>query len=525
MAVQELLAMRSVGKAFPGVVALKGVDFSCLKGEVHALVGHNGAGKSTLIKILGGVYDSDQGRIVFKGRPFNPKTPVDGARSGISIIHQEFNLFPDLTVAQNIYLGREPINRFGLLDKKAMLEGSRAVLARLKVTDIDPRSYVRSLSVNQLQLVEIAKALSVEAELIVMDEPTAALPLPDVRKLFDIIRDLRARGVTVIYISHRLEEVFQVCDRVTLMRDGLMLATLPLAGLSREELIERMVGRSIVDFFPTRAAPMEEPSAGLVAKGLRGRGMARAVSFSVGQGEIFGLTGLEGCGASELGRTLFGAVPAREGQLFWDGEELDLGSPRRALASGLALVTKDRRREGLILAASLSENMIIPWRVRNARHGWLGSSREAGLVRGMMDRLDIKAGSTGLEAQALSGGNQQKVILAKWLLTECRLLIVDEPTRGVDVESKTEIYKLMRRLVERGVIVVVISSDMEEILGLCDRVTVMHRGQITACLDWRRAGEEQVMLAATGCFLDREGRVKDRAGLEDGRGAGVGANG
>ncbi len=502
--------MQQVHKSFPGVHALKGVDFSCRHGEVHALIGHNGAGKSTLIKILGGVYSADRGKIFFNGRPFKPSSPLKAANAGISIIHQEFNLIPDLTVAQNIFLGREPKRKWGFLDYRKMYEGAWQALKRLNVADIDPQDFVRELSVNQLQLVEIAKALSVEADIIVMDEPTAALPQPDVQKLFDTVRELKTMGVTIIYISHRLEEIFEICDRASLIKDGRMLATVPLEEVDRSILVEKMVGRSIVEFFP-RHSSADTKNICFSVKDFQTEAMSQPVSFEIRHGEIFGITGLEGCGATELAYGLYGVDPRLSGQIILEGRPLNIKTPRNALMSDFGLVTKDRRKEGLILTSSVFENMAIPLRIRQGRQGLLNLKEEHRSVNSMIAKLDIKAASLMVDAGSMSGGNQQKVILAKWLLTQCRVLIVDEPTRGVDVESKVEIYKLLRELVEQGVIVIVVSSDMEEVLGLCDRILVLHRGKVEADLAWNKAGEKAVLLAATGCALDSEGQPLESA--------------
>ena len=511
MVKEEILSMRGVHKYFPGVHALKGVDFSCFKSEVRALVGHNGAGKSTLIKILGGVYDADEGEIILRGKLFKPANPMDATNAGISIIHQEFNLMPDLTVAQNIFLGREPRRGFGFMDTGAMIEGATRVLERLKIADIDPSDYVRDLSVNQLQLVEIAKALAVHSELIVMDEPTAALTLPDIQKLFGIIAELKESGVTIIYISHRLAEVFEIGDRVTAMKDGRMLATLPVEGLDKGTLVETMVGRSIVEFFPRHTTLDKTVEPALVVKDLRSQVMRKAVSFKVQTGEIFGLTGLEGCGATELARCLFGVDRTRQGEVSMNGHPIKVGSPKEALSLGFGYLSKNRHREGLILTAPVSENMAIPLRVKEGKKGLLNQKEELARIQEMVAKLQIIARDLSHEAQFLSGGNQQKVILAKWLLTQCHVLIIDEPTRGIDVESKAEIYKLLRELTDQGVIVLVVSSDMEEILGLCDRILVLHRGEITGEFTWETASERTVMLAATGCALDSEGNMLEPA--------------
>jgi ABC-type sugar transport system ATPase subunit len=501
---EDILSMKSVCKFFPGVRALDNVDFACTRGEVHGLVGHNGAGKSTLIKILGGVYIPDKGDLYLRGKRFVPSNPVDATSAGISIIHQEFNLIPDLTVAQNIFLAREPGGRV-FLDRQAMIDMSQRVLEQLGIKDIDPTDPVRDLSVNQLQLVEIAKALSVNAEIIVMDEPTAALPLPDIQNLFDIIRGLRARNVTIIYISHRLEEIFQIADRVTVMKDGRMVGTFPTDGLERTRLIESMVGRSILDFFPQHAKMGSNQEPVFVVRDFSCSNRVSRVSFEIHRGEIFGITGLEGSGGTELVRGLFGVDKRESGEILLHGQKVEVHSPEDALRAGFGFVTKDRRNEGLILGLSLAENMAIPMRVRERKLGLLNIKRESDQVTEMSNRLVIRASDLSVEARYLSGGNQQKVILAKWLMTGCRVIIFDEPTRGIDVESKAEIYKLMRELVKQGVVVIVVSSDIEEILGLCDKILVLHRGETKGRLNWTGATEEAVMLAATGCLLNEDG--------------------
>jgi ABC-type sugar transport system ATPase subunit len=518
---EEILKMVGVNKHFPGVQALDNVNFSCLKGEVHALVGHNGAGKSTLIKVMGGVYHADSGEIILRGNPFVPASPFDGMLAGISIIHQEFNLIPDLTVAKNIYLSREMKTRLGFLDHREMGRRSQELLQRLEVTEISPRDFVRDLSVNQMQLVEIAKALSVDADIIVMDEPTAALPLPDVQKLFDTIKRLKEQGVTVIYISHRMEDIFQVADRVTLMKDGRMLDTLPVEELNHRTLVEKMTGKSIGDFFPPHKKSRDRDIV-LQVKNFQSSAMPNPVDFDVAEGEIFCITGLEGCGASLVARGLFGVDHPTQGDILLRGRSVRAETPREGLFKDFGFLTKDRRREGLILRASVMENMSIPHRVKRHEGGLLDLDIEADIVNRYMEKLNIRAGSLEMEVQDLSGGNQQKVVLAKWLATQCKVLIMDEPTRGVDVESKAEIYHLMRELAEQGVVMVVVSSDMEEVLGLSDRMMVLHLGEVMAVMDWEQATENGVLMAATGIRVDEKGNPLDEAAAGAGPAAGEG---
>jgi len=502
---EEILSMKGVNKSFPGVQALKEVDFSCRQGEVHALVGHNGAGKSTLIKVLGGVYKADSGEIYLRGNRFKPDSPLDGTLAGISIIYQEFNLIPDLTVAKNMFLAREPRTKLGFLDQRSMIRKSRQLLERLSVENVTPVDFIRDLSVNQMQLVEIAKALSVKADIIVMDEPTAALPISDVQKLFDRIRKLKAEGVTIIYISHRMEDIFEVADRVTLMKDGRMIATLEVEELDHNTLIEKMTGRSITDFFPPRKPYKENNKTVFEVTGLKSMAMKAAVSFEIRENEIFGITGLEGCGSTELARALFGVDRIESGEVEFKEEGIKISTPREGLFQGFGYLTKDRRNEGLLLGASLRENIAIPSRVKKHRGFFLDLKKELAQVERIAGEMNIRAGNLNVESKDLSGGNQQKVIISKWLLTECKVLIVDEPTRGIDVDSKVEIYQLMRNLVESGVVVIVLSSDMEEILGLCDRILVLHRGEPKAVLNWEKATEHVILLAATGSKLDQDG--------------------
>jgi len=502
---EEILRMRKVNKYFPGVHALKDVDFSCVKGEVHALIGHNGAGKTTLMKVLGGAYYADSGEIFLRKRPFNPINPIGGLLAGISIIYQEFNLIPDLNVAQNIYLGREIRTRLGFIDYRSINEETENILNRLGVENVRATDYVRDLYVNQLQLVEIAKALSIKADIIVMDEPTAALPLPDVEKLFETIKNLKSEDITIIYISHRIEDIFKVADRVTLMKDGSMLDTLSVSGLDHNTLVEKMTGRSIADIFPIRHSAKKDIKTALLVQDFKTVCMNKPITFKVNEGEILGFTGLEGCGATEVVRGLFGVEALKRGKIILYGEELKINSPRDALFSGFGLLTKDRHEEGLVLGLSLIENISIPLRIKHRRFGLINLKEELEQVKNLVNKLNIRAGDLTVEANNLSGGNQQKVVLAKWLATECRVLMVDEPTRGIDVESKIEIYYLMRTLVAHGVIVVVVSSDMEETIGLFDRVIVLHRGEIKANLNWEKVNENKILLAATGCKLDKNG--------------------
>jgi ribose transport system ATP-binding protein len=488
-----LLAMRGMVKSFPGVKALRGVDLELRSGEVLALVGENGAGKSTLIKLLSGAHRPDAGTIEVDGREVAFQSPQDARRAGVAVIYQEFNLVAGLTAHENIFLGQET-TRGGLLDHRGERRRAAELFRRLGV-EIDLDLPCRRLSTAQQQLVEIAKALAYEARIIVMDEPTAALTAHEAARLLEIVRDLRRGGIGVIYISHRLEEIFALADRVTVLRDGANVDERPIERVTRGELIERMVGRELKDEFPRRSVSIG-PSR-LEVTGL-GRGNAvRDVSFSVRRGEILALTGLVGAGRTETVRLLFGADSREKGEIRLDGRLLAIRSPRDAIAAGIGLLTEDRKLEGLVLGASVRENFALPNLVRLSRFGFMRPGREREEFAGYVERLKIRIPHQEQRARNLSGGNQQKVVLAKWLARNCDVLIFDEPTRGIDVGAKYEIYLLMNRLAEEGKAIVMISSELPEVLGMADRILVMHEGRITGEIaDARGATQEQIMQLA-----------------------------
>jgi ribose transport system ATP-binding protein len=490
----NLIEMRHITKTFPGVVALDDVTFECRPGEVHAVVGENGAGKSTLMKILVGVYQPDRGEILLRGEPVRIPSPHDAQQLGLSIIYQELNLLPDMNVAENVFLGREPRSRLGFVDAPQLERQAREVLHRLGV-DLNPRMRLSRLSMAQQQMVEIAKALSLNAQLVVMDEPSATLGGQDLEHLFEVISALKEQGVTVIYISHRLAEVFQVADRVTVFKDGEVVDTSNVTDIDRPTLIRMMIGRTFSETFPPRGEQVGDEV--LSIKGLSCGGMSEEVNLTVHGGEIVSLAGLIGAGRTELARAVFGARPVDRGEIKIKGRAVRLDSPRDALHSSVGFLTENRNEEGLVLGLPVRDNAALPSLRRRQRWGFVNRAEEARVVTTMVDDLGIRTPSLNQDVEFLSGGNRQKVVLAKWLITGPDLLIFDEPTRGIDVGAKDEIWHLMRELANQGRAILMISSDLPEIMGMSDRIVVMHRGRIVEELPGETATEEQVMMLAT----------------------------
>jgi ribose transport system ATP-binding protein len=487
-----LIEMRGIGKEFLGVRVLDDVDLACTTGEVHAIVGENGAGKSTLMKILCGAYRPSEGEILIDGEPTEFHHPLDGQQAGVAIIYQEFNLLPDRTVAENIFLGREP-RRGIMIDRRAMEERSGELLAELAPDDpISPSELVGNLPVARQQTVEIAKALSLDSRIMVMDEPTAALAAHEVERLFAQIARLRKRGIAVFYISHRLKEVFEIAQRITVLKDGKLVKTVASNEVTSPDLVRLMVGRELDQYFPPRA---EAGSRGPVRLKLRGAGndLLSDIDLDVHAGEIVGVAGLQGSGRTELARAIFGADRFEHGSFELDGKERRIRSPREAVAAGIGFVTEDRKAEGLALSQSVRDNVSLAWRglTRALR-------REHVLEVGtLVKAVELRYRALGQEVRFLSGGNQQKVVLAKWLATEPRLVIFDEPTRGIDVGAKAGIHDLIRGLANEGVAVVMISSELSEVIGMSDRIIVMRQGSIAGELP---AGpeESEIMFLATG---------------------------
>ena len=492
-AAPPLLHMQGISKSFPGVRALEGVDLRLGRGEVLALVGENGAGKSTLMKVLGGAYPPDAGRIVIDGRPHTFHHPADAQRAGIAVIYQEFNLVPSLTARENIFLGRER-TRLGFIGRASETAAAQRLFQRIGI-DVPADLPVDQLSVAQQQAVEIAKALSLSAGILVMDEPSAVLSDRDIGKLFDIMRELKAQGIGVVYISHRLEEVFHIADRVMILRDGRHVATGPVGEFSREQLIERMVGRPLEQEFPPRDT-QPGPVRLRVCHLRRGR-RVRDVSFTVRRGEVLALTGLVGAGRTETARLIFGADRPDAGAVELDGRRLAIRSPRHAIERGICLLTEDRKAHGLILRHSVRDNFALPNLPLLARLGWVDRRRETAALQQYIDALRIKLSDPDLPAANLSGGNQQKVVLAKWLHRNCEVVIFDEPTRGIDVGAKFEIYQLINQLAGQGKAVIMISSELPEVLGMADRILVMHAGRISGEIaDPAHATQEQILALA-----------------------------
>ena len=499
-----LLEMQNIVKEFPGVRALDGVSFTLDKGEFHALVGENGAGKSTLMKVLSGVYPegSFTGEILVDDSIRHFRGVRDSEDAGIAIIYQELSLVKELTVGENIFLGREP-SRFGVIDSTKLYHKAATLLRELHL-DIDPRIQVGNLGIGRQQLVEIAKALSQDAKILVLDEPTAALAESEVETLFDILSKLKARGVGLIYISHKLEEVFRMSDRVTVLRDGRTVGTHLAKDLTTNRVIAEMVGREVGDIFPQSTHEFGETA--LEVKNLTAYSVDRPdkrlvddVSFSLRKGEVLGIAGLMGSGRTELMTAIFGAWPGKyDRKVIVDGNERAISSPADAIAMGIAFVTEDRKRYGLILEQTIVDNMTLAGLKRIAGRILTDRTREFRAVREPMQSLGVRARSPLAVAGTLSGGNQQKVVLGKWLLTKPKVLFLDEPTRGIDVGAKQDIYKEINKLAQEGLAIVLVSSELPEVLGLSDRVIVLHRGRIAAEYTRSEATAEKVMAAATG---------------------------
>jgi len=486
--------MRDIVKQYPGVRALDGVSFDLLPGEVHALVGENGAGKSTLMKILAGAIPGDAGVVELDGMEVHPKSPAAAQALGIGIIYQDFKLVPELTAAENILLGHEPVRRgFPFLDAGQIYRQARSVLERIGET-FDVHTPVGFLTTAQRQMVEIAKALSRSVRILVMDEPTAPLTERETENLFRIIRNLRTEGVSIIYISHRLEEIFQVADRITVLRDGAVVATCPVAEATTADLIRWMVGREMEQEFPA----VRRTYAGEILRIEHlSTGRLRDVSLSLHRGEILGIAGLVGAGRSDLARAVFGADPIDEGSLVLEGRPIHPRSPEEAIRAGIGLLTEDRNNQGLFLKRNVRENITISGLGRVAHRIFLDLKRERETAGRSVQQLRIKPPNPEAGVDTLSGGNRQKVVLARWLFTRARVMIFDEPTIGIDVGVKYEIYVLMNELARDGVGVIMISSDLPELLGLCDRIAVMCDGRMTGVLARGEATRENVMALAT----------------------------
>jgi ribose transport system ATP-binding protein len=493
---QSLLRLENITKEFPGVLALSGVHFDLKRGEVHAVCGENGAGKSTLMKIVSGVYQPTEGTIIHKGKQVQYASPLQSEAAGIAIIHQELNLVPHLSVAENIYLAREPRRGF-LVDRKKLRENAKRCLDRLGV-DINPDQAVRGLSVAQCQMVEIAKALSLDAEVLIMDEPTSSLTEQETRLLFKVIRDLKASGVGIVYISHRLDEMAEIVDRVTVLRDGRYISTDDFAAITVDDIVTRMVGRSLEEKFPERTC---KPSDEIIfsVEGLTRTGVFSDVSFSLRRGEILGFAGLMGAGRTEVARAIFGADPLDAGRIEFGGRELSIKSPRDAINEGIAYLSEDRKSDGLAVKMSVAANATLAnMEEVSSRFGLIDFKKHDEVARQYVDLLNIRTPSIHQVVRLLSGGNQQKIIIGKWLFRKSRILFFDEPTRGIDVGAKFAIYKIMDELAAQGIGVILISSELPEVLGLTDRIAVFHDGKITGILNTADTNQEEIMRYASG---------------------------
>lgn len=490
-----ILELRQVGKTYPGVTALAGVDFTLRRGEVHVLLGENGAGKSTLAKILSGACRRSTGELRLFGEEVDLRTPRQAQALGIGMIYQEFNLVPQLTVAQNIFLGREPGRCRGLVDDAELNRRARAVLQTLGAP-LAVTTPVGQLGVAQQQMVEVAKALSLDARILIMDEPTSALTATEIRELFQAIGRLKAAGVSIIYISHRMEELLEIGDRVTVLRDGRSVATRHLRDTTVDELVRLMVAREVSDHYPRRRG---EPGDELLrVEGLCQGERLRDISFALRRGEVLGVAGLLGSGRTRLARTLFGAEPATAGRIWMKGERCDIRSPRQAIARGLGWVTEDRRRQGLVLSMSVAANTTLASLGRFCTGGTIRQRAERQAAGEFAGQLRVKSAGLDQRTLQLSGGNQQKVVVGKWLCSRADVFIFDEPTRGIDIGAKVEIYQLMNQLTERGAAILLISSDLPELLGMSDRLVVMCRGRLTGSFAAAGATPESVLEKALG---------------------------
>lgn len=499
--VEPVLVATDLSKSFFGVTVLTGTSLALYPGRVHGLVGENGAGKSTLMKILAGVYERDSGSVVFNGKEVEYSHPEQAMRDGLATVFQEFNLLPDRSVAQNVFLGRELRTR-GFVDNAKMAASTRQLLSELGIDFIDPKARVGSLSVAEQQIVEIVKALSLNARVISMDEPTASLADHEVSLLYSIIEKLTARGVAILYVSHRLKEVFDLCDQITVLKDGAMVSSSPASALTTDELVRRMVGRSISTYFPSKV-----PGTELGSRRLKVQGGANAwvndINIEVRAGEIVGVAGLQGSGRTEMVEAIFGIGPFESGRIEIDGAHVRVRKPRQAVRAGLALITEDRKTQGLALNQSVLDNVLLairgvfPRRTKGIRQQ----------VPGILSSLELSSRGLGQEVQFLSGGNQQKVVLAKWLATNPRVVLLDEPTRGIDVGAKIAVYQLMRDLAKQSVAILMISSELPEVIGMSDRILVMSDGVIAAELPAGTA-EETILAAATGNLGSRAGMAR-----------------
>lgn len=493
-----LLKMNGICKSFPGVQALDDVEFQLKRGEVHALIGENGAGKSTLMKILGGVYHPDKGSIEINGSRAHITCPAESIKNKIGVIYQEFNLVQTLNVYENLYLGKELKNKFGQLDRKLMMANAKVTMEKLGVPNFNCAKKIKTLSVAMQQLVEIGKAIFNEIDILVMDEPTSVLTENESSRLFETMKNLKEKGLSIIYISHRLEEVIELCDRITVLRDGKYIETIENKNhaVPKDYLVNRMVGRDLVDYFPKKTAAVQDETV-LEVKGLSKTGMYKDISFELKKGEILGFSGLVGAGRSEIMKSVFGVISPDKGDILVDGKKEDITSPLKAKQIGVAFAPEDRKREGLVLGMSLSDNICLTNLKEIAVYSHIKRNAKQKLAKKYIDEMKISPNDTGRKIVNFSGGNQQKGVIAKWLATAPKVMILDEPTRGIDIGAKVEIYNLINSLTEKGVGIIVVSSELPELIGICDRMLVVSNGNVTGEFLRQEFNQDTIMTAAT----------------------------
>ena len=492
------IEMRGIDKAFGSNQVLKNAGFVLKDGEVHALMGENGAGKSTLMKILTGVYTRDAGTVLVDGKEVVYKNPQEAEKAGIVFIYQELNVLFDLTVEENLFMGKEITKGFGICDRKAMRAKAQEVMDKMGVK-IPVNAVMSDLSVGQQQMVEICKALMADAKVIIMDEPTAALTASETRGLFEVINSLRKKGVSIVYISHRMEEIFELCDRITVLRDGEYVGTENIAEIDLDHVVQMMIGRTIGERFPKRESHIGAEV--LRVEGLTSGKLFKDVSFDVKAGEVLGVSGLMGAGRTEIMQAIFGNLPVESGKIFIDGKEIKIKNPRHAIANGIGFITEDRKVEGLLLEKSIAENIHIANLGKVSNGFVLNREKQMSLAKKGIDEFKVRCFGPHHECGNLSGGNQQKIVLAKWVYTDPKILILDEPTRGVDIGAKKEIYNIINQMAADGVAVIMVSSELPEVLGMSDRIAVVHEGKITGILDAAEADQAKVMTLATGGSL------------------------
>ena len=489
------IEMRGIDKSFGSNQVLKQAGFTLESGEVHALMGENGAGKSTLMKILTGVYTKDAGTVLVDGKEVNYKNPQEAEKAGIVFIYQELNVMFDLTVEENLFMGKEIHGKFGICDRKAMQKKAQEALNTLGV-NISPKTVMSELSVGQQQMVEICKALMADAKVIIMDEPTAALTQSETVALFKVIESLRKKGVSMVYISHRMEEIFELCDRITVLRDGSYIGVKNIPETNMNEIVKMMIGREIGERYPSRDVKIGKEV--LKVKGLTRKGTFHDVSFSVRAGEVLGVSGLMGAGRTEIMQAIFGNLSYESGTIEIDGKEVKISNPRQAMEHGIGFITEDRKTEGLMLDKSIRENISLCNLGRISKSSVISKEAEKNMVAEAIKDMHIKCFGPYHECNNLSGGNQQKVVLAKWILTNPKILILDEPTRGVDIGAKKEIYSIINKLAAQGVAIIMVSSELPEVLGMSDNIMVVREGEVRGIISYEEANQERVMTLATG---------------------------